>query len=218
MAVSGTQIMLLGGLAVAGFVVYKKFAEPAVRAEGAKQEARVLEDLTPEDVQETYEAATKSHAELLQPTRTSAGHMLFQPLDLSAQNPLSGFVAVVKELDKSLTQLNNESGRPSVGFLLGKDRGKPYKDPNVAFKIARIFFFNPATGREVAAWELKKHADLWMPDMQDAVVNTFVHAFNYACKINPRYDQWANTVNTAWNDASIPYWVDQCNIKYNVSM
>lgn len=215
MGVSGTQIMLLGGLAVAGFVVYKKFAEPAIRAQGAKQEAMLLEDLTPRDVQETYEAAVDAHAKQLAPTRTSGGDLLFQPLDLSAKNPLSGFVAVVKEMQRNLVQLSQESGKAFIYGLLPKgDRGKAYKDPNVPIRLARIYFFNPATGREVAAWELKKHADLWMPDMQNAVENTFTHAFNHACGINPAYDQWNNIFNVSRGTPQ-PY---NCDVKYPVTM
>lgn len=211
MALSALQLLLLGGLATTGAVVYKKYVAPKVAAE---EMGRDLEQLTPEDVQESYEAAEASWQSRLEPERTSSGHLLFKPLDLSERNPLSGFVGVVKEFQKSPYQLDQEAGRKGNYYMKKSDRGKAYADPTVKLPIARLYFFNPKTGRELAAWELKKHAKLWLPDMKDAVENTFVHAFNHACQVNPSYDQWENRFRISGRSPD-PV---NCNVQYPVTM
>lgn len=206
MALDTTKILMLGGLAVAGFFVYRKFSGAAA----AGQMARELEDVTPADAAEAYQAAEKTWQQRLQPETLANGDLLFHPLDLSQGNPLAGFEVVVKHMGRSLNQLAGESGRSAI--YLSSDR------PNDAWPIARVYFFNPKTGREVAAFELKKNADLWLPDMPKALEATFVHAFNYACKQQPRYNQWDNTLNTATKEAGIPYLKDQCNVRYPVNL
>lgn len=206
MAIDTTKILLLGAIAAAGFIVYRRFAPAAAAVEMNQQ----LEDLTPEDVHETYAAAEKTWQERLQPTTMPNGNLLFEPLDLSETNPLSGYVAVLKKLNRSLNQLAGESGRAAV--YLSSDR------PNDPHQIGRLYFFNPQTGREVGAFELKKNADLWLPGMQEALQNTFVHAFNAACRLNPRYNQWDNTLNTGIKEAAMSYMREQCDVHYPVTM
>lgn len=212
MSLSATQLLLLGGLGVTGVVVYSKFVAPKAAAQDMGED---LEQLTHEDVEETYAAAEASWQDRLEPTRTSSGHLLFKPLDLSERNPLSGYVAVVKEHNKNLYQLAQEKGDKLPTVLVQKgDRGKPYRDPAANIHFARVYFFNPSTGREVAAWELRKHADLWLPGMQEAVENTFVHAFNHACKVNGAYNQWNNSFRV---NRGSPQPIN-CDVEYPVTM
>lgn len=211
MAIDATKILMLGGLAVAGYFVMSKLGTRTAAVEMGQQ----LEDLTDRDVAEAYDAAEQTHQAKLAPIVTSSGHLLFEPLDLSAQNPLAGFDAVVKNMQKSWWDLYAENGSKGPKPL-GASGGFNYTKK---YPIARVFFFNRATGREVAAYELKQNADLWLPDMQSALQLTFAHAFNHACKVQPAYRQWTNELavrypsNKNWSFDNL-----NCDRQYPVGM
>jgi hypothetical protein len=201
------QLLLLGGLGLAGFFVYQKLGKQAAVREIA-QDAHALTQDAP-TVTQTYEQASQAHAEALVPTIAPDGSRLFQPLDQNPANPLvaKGYVAVVKDLQRSQQNLYDENHV----YLPTVTTYNQYAQQ----RVARIFFYNPSTGREVAAWELKKNADLWVPDMQRAVEATFANAFNYACKVNTSYDQWANVLRV---DTRGVYQRYDCDLTYPVNM
>lgn len=210
MAVDLTKILLLGGIAVAGFFVYRKFAPQAAAGEMlADMDTAATEPPSPQEAAEVYQKAELTWAQRLQPEKLPSGNMLYQQL-YPLPAPMTKYLAVVKHQQRSLNQLADESGRPKVS--LSSD------NPNAPHNIARVYFFNPEKGHEVAAWELKKRADLWFPDEEAALKKTFVHAFNYACKYNPRYDQFNNTLNTGVKEAGIPYLKSQCDVTYPVAL
>lgn len=211
------QIALLGGLGVAGFLVYRRYIRGgAVAATAAALEVSAPE-MTAEAAQDVYEQTTVDHAAWLAGSRRSDGSMMFQPrvpLSVVKEKLLYPYVALVRETTRNNAELAQERGDPLPGSVYITQPGKsnPYL---VKHRIARIYLFNAGTGSEVALWELKKNSAVWLPDMAAALESWYANAFNYACRISPGYDQFNNSIalNTQGKQVSV-----NCDVKYNIAL
>lgn len=141
---------------------------------------------TPASTPIKYEQAKEDWRARLQPITASDGSKIFQPLDTSASNPLNDYQVIVR-----------------TRMILPKYTvGKPAQPAGV------IFLYNTKTGREA---QLNEFASKLNVSEKDTLVRTFVHAFNYACKVNSNYDAWSDTFLVASA-------VRNCDTFFNVSL
>jgi len=141
---------------------------------------------TPASTPIKYEEAKEKWHARLQPITASDGSKIFQPLDTSPANPLKDYQAIVRT--KMIVPK----------YIVGK----PAQPAGV------IFLYNTKTGREA---QLNEFASKLNAAEKDTLTKTFIHAFNYACKINSNYDAWSDTflVGSAARD---------CDTYFNVSL
>lgn len=172
---------------VGGWLLYKHFTKQAVQATAQEMTSSLTD----------YQSAAGGLQVSRKPEVAQDGSLLYESLDPTPANPIPQFVAVTREYMLSVNDLAQQNfGKYSQQLVSKSAQGKPYLDPNVKVKLAKIFFFNRDTGKEVAAYELKKQAD-WQDSMKDALEDLFAHTFQDACKVNPRYDPWTNSFRSS---------------------
>lgn len=189
----------LAVLGVGGFVLWKM-----AKGKAASEEAEIMSSglPTPEDPEEVaakYGGAISNWAERFVGEEMPNGDMLFEPLDISAQNPLRMYYAVVKK----------RTWKPSPGAVLGLKPIFPL--------VGEIFLFNTVTNREVRLDELAQQTTMTV-DAKKATEETFANAFVYSCKIDPRYLHWTNRINTGITSNNIEYWRRQCQDTYEAGL
>lgn len=196
------QLLGIAVLGIGGFVVYTMMKEKA-----AAEEAAILSEplppsapLSPDDVATKYGEAISNWEERLAGEELPNGDRLFEPLDISATNPLRLYYAVVKKRTWS----------PTKGTPLGLNPIFP--------QVGEIYLFNTVTNREVRLDELAKQ-DTMSEDAKQATQDTFANAFKYSCQIDPRYLHWTNLLNTKNITANnLEYWRGKCGDTYNTGL
>lgn len=176
------NLLLLAAAGIGGYFLLKHFGE-AGKQETADKLTTALQD---------YEGASSGLVASREPEIASDGSLIYSSLDPTPANPIPQFTAIVRKVSLSPYDLSKENGTKFISPLLkSSDVGKSYKDPNVKIQLAKVYFFNRDTGKEVAAYELAKSPD-WAPWLKDALEDLFAHAFQDACLTNNRYNPWDN--------------------------
>lgn len=175
--------LALLGIAGAGLFMIMKGRKSTIIPEGTVHDN---DSETPASTPIKYEQAQEDWRTRLQPTTASDGSKIFQPLDTSPTNPLKDYQAIVR-----------------TKMIVPKYTvGKPAQPAGV------IFLYNTKTGREA---QLNEFASKLNAAEKDTLTKTFIHAFNYACKVNSNYDAWSDTFLVASA-------VRNCDVFFNVSL
>lgn len=175
--------LALLGIAGAGLFMIMKGRKSTIIPEGTVHDN---DSETPASTPIKYEQAQEYWRTRLQPTTASDGSKIFQPLDTSPTNPLKDYQAIVRT--KMIVPK----------YIVGK----PAQPAGV------IFLYNTKTGREA---QLNEFASKLNAAEKDTLTKTFIHAFNYACKVNSSYDAWSDTFLLASA-------VRNCDTFFNVSL
>lgn len=199
------KILGVAVLGLGGYVAYKMF-----RKQGVKEEAAIiskpLPPMPPEDVATEYGQATVDWSARLEGELLPNGDRIFEPLDISARNPLRLYYAIVKKKStKNNVRLVGVIRKPNRWIL--------------DTQVGQIWLYNTLTKREVRLDELMKEKAM-TSDAVKATEDTFAGAFVNSCRVNPAYNAWDNAILVS----SIPtrdYWtrqMGQCDTKYQTVM
>lgn len=163
------NIMSLALLGIAGaglYMIMKGRSSAPVIPDGTISVPNDSE--TPASTPIPYQQAQSDWQDRLQPTTASDGSKIFQPLDTSSANPLKSYQVIVR-----------------TKMIVPKFTvGKPAQPAGV------IYLYNTLTGREA---QLNEFASKLSKQEKDVLQKTFIHAFNYSCKVNKDYDSWTDT-------------------------
>ena len=200
------QLLGLAVLGIGGFVIYTM-----MKKRGAEEEVAImsgglplLEPQQPEEVAEKYGEAIIDWNKRLTGETLPNGDKIFQPLDISAGNPLRMYYAIVK--------------KKSVVYDVGLQTSIRH------VTVGEIYLFNTVTNREVRLDELAKQATMTV-DAKLATEETFANAFVEACKINPQFNPWTNKLQagavksgTKVSSSNIEYLRRQCGEVYGAGL
>ena len=162
-----------------------------------------LPPMPPEDVAVEYEQATIDWSARFQGELLPNGDKIFEPLDISAENPLRLYYAIVKK----------KTSQGLWGHALIMKANKYIMNT----QVGEIWLYNTLTKREVRLDELIKQKTMTQ-DAIDATEETFANAFVDSCKVNPAYDAWNNRILTIPTQHQFNYQKGQCDDKYQTVM
>lgn len=199
------KLLGLAVLGIGGFVIYTMMKKRDAEEEAAllSTPLPIVDPKEPEEVAIAYGEAITDWNQRLAGETLPNGDKIFQPLDISAENPLRLYYAIVKK--------RSFDGAMPLG-------------ENISRTIGEIYLYNTVTKREVRIDELARQATM-TTDAKLATEETFGNAFVEACKINPQYLPWTHQISTGSvktggriTDNNREYHRAHCGDKYNMGL